>query len=91
MGYNHPTMSPDEDPFLDAILARPHDDGPRLVYADYLDETGSLADTARAELIRAQIALARLPQDHHRRTELADRQAELGRHFHDAWTAPHAE
>ncbi len=44
--------------FLEAIIGRPDDDGPRLAYADWLDERG---DAARAEFIRVQIALARLP------------------------------
>src|SRR4051812_27984132 len=41
---------------LQAIEAQPDDDLPRLAYADWLDEHG---DAARAELIRAQVALAR--------------------------------
>ena len=54
----------DEQPFLDAIFARYHDDGPRLVYADFLDAAG---DPERAELVRVQLALARLTEDHPRR------------------------
>ena len=78
-------MSPaDEQPFLDAILARYPDDGPRLVYADWLDENG---DPDRAELVRVQLALARITDDDPRRTELADRQAELHETVADAWTA----
>ena len=78
-------MSPaDEQPFLDAILARYQDDGPRLVYADWLDDRGL---PARAEFVRVQVALARLPEDHPRRPELVEREAELlGRHL-EAWTA----
>lgn len=86
--YNPPIMATaDEQPFLDAILARYHDDGPRLVYADWLDETGLSLDAARAELIRVQIALARLPDDHVRLAELANRQAELLQQHRHAWTA----
>ena len=40
---------------LDAILADPADDAPRLVYADWLDENGQ---AERAEFIRLQVALA---------------------------------
>jgi uncharacterized protein (TIGR02996 family) len=40
--------------FLRAILDKPDDDGPRLVYADHLDETGR---SERAEFIRVQCAL----------------------------------
>src|SRR5262245_27701794 len=80
-------MSPAEKPFLDAILARYQDDGPRLVYADFLDESGDPADTAKAELIRVQIALAKLPSDHPRRSELANRQHELTLTYREVWTA----
>ena len=84
-----PIMSAaDEQPFLDAILARPADDGPRLVYADWLDEAG---DPARADLVRVQVALARLPQDHPRRPELADRQADLLRRHVARWAEPLAD
>ena len=47
----------DHAAFLNAVLERPDDDLPRLVYADYLDETG---EPNRAEFIRVQIELARL-------------------------------
>jgi uncharacterized protein (TIGR02996 family) len=42
--------------FLAAIAARPDDDLPRLIFADWLDEHG---DTNRAEFIRLQCAAAR--------------------------------
>ncbi len=45
----------DHDSFLRAILAAPTDDGPRLVYADWLEES---ARPARAAFIRVQCALA---------------------------------
>jgi uncharacterized protein (TIGR02996 family) len=79
-------MSPDEFPFLDAVLARPGDDAPRLVYADYLDDTGSAADAARADLIRAQLALARLPDDHPRRPALIEQQTDLLARHQAEWT-----
>jgi uncharacterized protein (TIGR02996 family) len=44
----------DRQALLAAVLEHPEDDTPRLVYADYLDETGRGADAARAVLIRAQ-------------------------------------
>lgn len=81
-------MSPaDEQPFLDAIFARSGDDGPRLVYADFLDESGDPVDAARAEFIRVQIALAKLPADHPRRPELVNRETELKLAHRDSWTA----
>jgi uncharacterized protein (TIGR02996 family) len=65
---------PHADPFLAAILAEPDDDLPRLIYADWLDERG---DPDRAEFIRTQIELARLPVRDPRRRPLAAREAEL--------------
>jgi uncharacterized protein (TIGR02996 family) len=64
----------EEQPFLDAIHARCHEDGPRLVYADFLDEKG---DSERAELIRLQLAMARMTEEHPLRPELANRILEL--------------
>jgi uncharacterized protein (TIGR02996 family) len=76
-------MSPaDEHPFLAAILAHAPDDGPRLVYADFLDDAG---DPARAELVRLQVALHRLPADHPRLPALKDREAELLQQHRAAW------
>lgn len=40
------TMTPMERKLLDAILASPEDDAPRLIYADWLDEQG---ESDRAE------------------------------------------
>ncbi len=61
----------DRGAFLRAIRDRPHDDLPRLVYADWLDEHG---DPERAEFIRLQCALAAAPpggRDADRRRERA--------------------
>lgn len=80
-----PTPS-EEATFLPAILGRPHDDGPRLIYADFLDESDSSSDRARAELIRLQCALSRLPRDHARREELVGLEAELLHKFLPRWT-----
>jgi uncharacterized protein (TIGR02996 family) len=46
----------DENAHLDAVAAHPDDDAPRLAYADWLEAAGR---TARAELIRAQLAKPR--------------------------------
>jgi uncharacterized protein (TIGR02996 family) len=43
--------------FMQDILANPDDDGPRLIYADWLDDQDQ---HARAELIRVECAMARL-------------------------------
>ena len=76
----------EENAFLEPILARYADDGPRLVYADFLDESDEPADRARGELIRVQCALARLSDDHPRRVELTHREGELLQAHQAAWT-----
>ena len=43
--------------FLADIRAHPDDDAPRLIYADWLEETGGPTEAVRAEFIRLQCAL----------------------------------
>lgn len=45
-----------EQAFLQAIIDRPDDDTPRLIFADWLDERGRPGDADRAEFIRLQCA-----------------------------------
>jgi uncharacterized protein (TIGR02996 family) len=68
--------------FQRAIIADPADDLPRLVYADWLDENN---DPARAEFIRVQCELAKLPEDDPRRSGLEDREHELLEEHEPAW------
>jgi uncharacterized protein (TIGR02996 family) len=67
--------------FLRDILARPEDDAPRLVYADWLDEHG---DAARAEFIRVGCERARL-EEGPRWAALAVRERQLLAAHGDAW------
>jgi uncharacterized protein (TIGR02996 family) len=76
-----------EDAFLRAITDEPHDDVHRLAYADWLDDHGGPDRAARAEFIRAQVAVARLPAGDARRDELHRRALELLDAHHDAWRA----
>lgn len=46
--------------FLQVIIDNPDEDAPRLIYADWLEEHG---ESPRAEFIRIQCELARLPED----------------------------
>lgn len=48
----------DDLAFLEVIRQSPADDGPRLIYADYLEEKGDAAGLARAEFIRLQCLAA---------------------------------
>ncbi len=53
-------MTTSEFALLEAIAADPENDVPRLVYADWLDQSSSSAAQAQAEFIRLQVRLARL-------------------------------
>lgn len=48
-------MADEQAPLLEAVLAKPTDDAPRAVYADWLQERGD----PRGEFIALQLALAR--------------------------------
>ncbi|MGO9416385.1 MAG: TIGR02996 domain-containing protein [Syntrophobacteraceae bacterium] len=71
--------------FLQAIIASPADDAPRLVYADWLEEHG---DLARTEFIRLQCELARLPLSDPHILPMRDREAELLTEHYRAWLGP---
>jgi uncharacterized protein (TIGR02996 family) len=74
-----------ESAFLEAILADPDDDSPRLIYADWLDERG---DADRAEFIRVQCALHAAPADDPRRPAWRDREAALLTAHEAGWLGP---
>jgi uncharacterized protein (TIGR02996 family) len=74
-----------DDPLFQAILDDPDDDGVRLVYADYLEEHG---EPERAEFIRVQIELARLPEGDPRRPALEKRERAVLERHEDEWVGP---
>jgi uncharacterized protein (TIGR02996 family) len=78
-----PVREGDERSLLDAILAEPDDDAPRLVYADWLAERGD----PRGEFIIVQLELAKLgPTDRGDRVaELHEREVELLRLHKKTW------
>jgi uncharacterized protein (TIGR02996 family) len=67
---------------LEDVLAHPQEDSPRLIYADWCEENG---DPARAELIRVQIELARLPRWDGRRLALEGREKALLERHTERW------
>ena len=75
--------SAEEQPFLSRVREEPDNDGPRLIFADWLDEHGD----PRGDFIRVQCALARLSADDPRRTELQDREQNLLETHRSAWSA----
>jgi uncharacterized protein (TIGR02996 family) len=76
-------MTPD-DAFLADIIARPDDDGLRLIYADYLDERND----PRGEFVRAQVELARLPEGDPRQDDLLVRERQLLDQHEQRWLGP---
>jgi|GEM_PF-2834790 len=68
---------PDDAAFVRMIAATPDDDAPRLVYADYLEESGDPVKMARAEFIRVQVEKARLVPDTPKSNELWHRDTAL--------------
>ncbi|HEX4588666.1 MAG TPA: TIGR02996 domain-containing protein [Gemmataceae bacterium] len=76
---------PTEVDFLRAIIADPNADGPRLVYADWLEDCG---DTARAEFIRIQCALAAMPENERQYHPLAERAQALEGTHREQWLQP---
>jgi uncharacterized protein (TIGR02996 family) len=75
----------DRDALFQAILYAPDDDAPRLVFADWLDENG---DPDRAEFIRVQCRLARLPFYEPECATLSARADELLVRHRRAWRVP---
>src|SRR5262249_8558143 len=72
--YETETLMNDDKALLQAVIDEPHDDMPRLVYADWLDEH---EEPARAEFIRVQCSLDKMPADAPRRRVLLQREQEL--------------
>jgi uncharacterized protein (TIGR02996 family) len=77
----------DHAAFLAAIQASPDDDLPRLVYADWLDETCLPGAAEQAEFIRLQCELDRLPAGDDRRAALQKRERSLLRKYAEGWLA----
>ncbi|VTT98887.1 unnamed protein product [Gemmataceae bacterium] len=71
-----------EDALVRAILDSPEEDGPRLAYADYLDETPSPKRRARAEFIRLQVGFSKGAAFDR---ELLARESAALRKFGSAW------
>jgi uncharacterized protein (TIGR02996 family) len=76
------------DPFREAIRAAPDDDGPRLVYADWLLEHGNEAGQARGRFIHVQIQLARMSAKDRRRAKLEAEERKLQKKWGEYWAAP---
>src|SRR5262245_43095134 len=71
-----------------AVRDDPEDDAPRLVLADWLTDRGDPAGASRADFIRVQCRLARLPEGHPARAELLAAQKRLWRDHSADWGLP---
>lgn len=72
-----------EKSFLQSICESPADDGPRLIYADWLDDHGQ---PERAEFIRTQIRLASIDEWDPARPDLLRREQALLRKYVKKWS-----
>src|SRR5262245_50786837 len=68
--------------FLDDVAAHPEDDGPRLIYADWLEDQGQ---AHRAEFIRLQCRLAAMGEHDPERFALEQREEDLLLIHRAAW------
>src|SRR5438067_1670461 len=71
------------DALLEAIRDEPSNDGLRRIYADWLEDNG---EPDRADFIRLQLALARLPEDDPARLALLTRERGLLLRHERDWT-----
>ena len=78
----------DDSSFVQVIALNPDDDGPRLLYADYLDEKGTVESAARAEFIRVQCALAAISGEPDNQAPLQSRERALLSEYWAAWVKP---
>ena len=75
----------DEQALPKAIADQPDEDTPRLAFADWLDESGTESEQARAAFIRVQVELATAAPE--RVAELRRREAEVWVRHRHAWKA----
>lgn len=76
-------MYDEQQAIIREIVAFPNDDGPRLIYADWLEERGD----PQGEFIRVQCALAAGVADPVRAQELRARELEMLREYREEWVA----
>jgi uncharacterized protein (TIGR02996 family) len=73
-----PDTDPTADAFMARILADPTDPLPRLVFADWLEETGTASNVAWARFLRLAEELASAPAADPRRPKLAGELERVG-------------
>ena len=76
-----------EQAFLHAIFRCPSDDGPRLIYADWLEERGDEESAAKAEFIRLEYSLSSLKPDGEEYVRRRARLREIAQSIGLSWCA----
>jgi uncharacterized protein (TIGR02996 family) len=71
--------------FLEQIKAHPDDDATRLIFADWLQENGSPAESDRGELMRIQVLQNQLLPSDPRQDSLGRRAKALLSQYRDVW------
>src|SRR5688500_9603749 len=73
-----------EQAFLQAVIEKPDNDTPRLIFADWLEDYGDAEQSAWAAYIRVQCELAKLQltQDDPRRLALEKQEGKLFKQIH---------
>jgi uncharacterized protein (TIGR02996 family) len=77
----------EEAGFLSAIQQAPADETARLVYADWLDEQGDPAKTARAEFIHLELQMAKVPEQSINRIRWLNKLRKLAANIDARWLA----
>lgn len=83
--HNLPTLSRQERVFLEEIRQNRQCDEPRLIYADWLEEEGR---NERAELIRLECEIVRLPKQSNEFYDLQKRISRLSSHLNSELYQP---
>jgi uncharacterized protein (TIGR02996 family) len=81
-------IDPEMRSFFRAIKENPDDDTPRLIFADWLQERGDAATSARGEFLRLNVLRHRLSYDDPHHDVLKRREAEIITQYQWAWLGP---
>jgi uncharacterized protein (TIGR02996 family) len=76
-----------DDAFLKAILARPKDDAPLLIYSDWLEERGDAVSAKMAEFLRVTVQLSKVRGKKGQKKALRKRLQELAASLDTTWLA----
>jgi uncharacterized protein (TIGR02996 family) len=85
------SIDPQVRSFFRTIKENPDDDTPRLIFADWLQERGDAAASARGEFLRLNVLRHRLSPDDPHHDALKRREAEIVKQYQWEWLGPLAD